>query len=109
MSNIVIDDLFKIVLAASKDKAYKDATEKMQAAFHELILTEAASRREKTKTLIQSMAKIDAEIIRFKREYARISDQFSPEAKDAIENILRIAENKKKDLIAEKNSLKFKR
>ena len=50
MSNIVIDDLFKIVLAASKDKAYKDATEKMQAAFHELILTEAASRREKTKT-----------------------------------------------------------
>ena len=68
-------DLFSVVLAASKDKVYMETAEKMQAAFHELILAEARTRRNKTSTLIRAMAKIDGEVIRFKREHNHIADQ----------------------------------
>lgn len=104
-----LGDLFSVVLAASKDNAYKEAAEKMQAAFHELILTEADARRDKTATLIRLMAKIDGEIIRFKREYGRISKQLSPEAITAIDSYLKTIEQKKKDITYEKNAMKTRR
>lgn len=104
-----LSDLISVVLAASKDKAYMEAAEKMQAAFHELILAEADARREKTTTLIRLMAKIDCEIIRFKREYARIAEQLSPEATKAIDNYIKIIEQKKMDITYEKNAMKTRR
>lgn len=102
-------DLFSVVLAASKDKVYMEITEKMQTAFQELILTEADARRNKTATLIRAMAKIDGEVIRFKREYNRISGQLAPEAITAIDGYLKMIEQKKKDIVHEKNSLKVRR
>lgn len=102
-------DLFSVVLAASKDKVYMETVEKMQAAFHELILAEANARRDKTTTLIRAMAKIDGEVIRFKREYERISEQLAPEAKAAIESYLKMIEQKKKDIAHEKNAMKVRR
>lgn len=104
-----LGDLIAIIMAASKDKVYQETVEKMQQAFHELILAEADSRRDKVATLIRSMAKIDGEIVRFKREYARISSQLAPDAVDAINNYLKIIEQKKKDIIYEKNALKKRR
>ena len=104
-----IGDLVSVVLAASKDKIYMETAEKMQAAFHELILAEADARRDKTSALIRSMAKIDGEVIRFKREYNRIIDQLSPEAKTAINSYLKMIEQKKKDIAHEKNVMKVRR
>lgn len=104
-----LSDLVSIMMAASKDKVYVETVEKMQQAFHELILAEADSRRDKVSTLICSMAKIDSEVIRFKREYARVSAQLSPDAVKAIDNYLKIVEQKKKDIVYEKNSLKKRR
>jgi hypothetical protein len=104
-----LGDLITVMLSAYKDKVYLETTEKMQAAFHELILTEAASRRDKVTALIRAMAKIDAEVIRFKREYSRISNQLTPEAITAIEDYLKIVEQKKKDIIHEKNAMKTRR
>ena len=57
-----LGDLFSVVLAASKDKVYMETAEKMQAAFHELILAEADARRDKTATLIRAMAKSTAKL-----------------------------------------------
>lgn len=102
-------DLIAVMLAASKDKVYLETAEKMQVAFHELILTEADSRRNKVTALIRSMAKIDSEVIRFKREYSRISNQLAPEAITAIENYLKIVEQKKKDIVHEKNAMKTRK
>lgn len=102
-------DLFHVILAASKDKAYAEMAEKMQVAFHELILAEADARRDKTTTLIRARAKIDSELIRFKREYNRIADQLAPEAITAIDCYIKMIEQKKKDLIHEKNAMKVKR
>ena len=99
-------DLFSVVLAASKDKVYMETTEKMKVAFHELILAEADARRDKTATLIRAMAKIDCEVIRFKREYKRIAEQLAPDAITAIDGYLKIIEQKKKDINREKNVLK---
>ena len=104
-----LGDLFSVLLAASKDKKYMETAEKMQAAFHELIVAEADSRRDKVAILIRSMAKIDGEIVRFKREYSRISNQLAPEAIDAINNYLKIVEQKKKDITHEKSTLKTRR
>ena len=102
-------DLFSVVLAASKDKVYMETVEKVQAAFHELILAEADARRDKTTTLIRTMAKIDGEVIRFKIEYNRIIEQLSPEAIAAIDGYLKIIEQKKKDIAHEKNAMKVRR
>ena len=102
-------DLFSVVLAASKDKVYMETAEKMQAAFHELLLAEADARRDKTATLIRAMAKIDGEVIRFKREYNRIAEQLAPEAITAIDGYLKMIEQKKKDIAHEKNAMKVRR
>lgn len=102
-------DLVSVVLAASQDKAYMETVEKMQTAFHELILAEADARRGKTATLIRAMAKIDGEVIRFKREYNRIAEQLAPEARTAIDGYLKIIEQKKKDIAFEKKSLRTTR
>lgn len=104
-----ISDLLSIIIAASKDKVYLENVEKMQQAFHELILAEAESRRNKVSSLIRAKAKIDVEVECFKKEYARISGQLSQEAVDAINNYLKIIEQKKKDISYEKNKLKIKR
>lgn len=104
-----LGDLFAVVLAASKDKAYIETVEKMQAAFHELILAEAESRRDKTETLIREMSKIDREMIRFKREYNRIRTQLAPETIIAIDNYLKSIEQKKKELCYKKDMLKNRR
>lgn len=104
-----IGDLIAVMLAVSKDKVYLETTEKMQTAFHELILAEADSRRDKVTTLIRAMAKIDGEVIRFKREYSRIFNQLAPEAITAIEDYLKIVEQKKKDIVHEKNAMKTRK
>ena len=104
-----LGDLFSVVLAASKDKVYMETAEKMQAAFHELILAEADARRDKTSALIRALAKIDGEVIRFKREYNRIIDQLAPEAKTAINSYLKMIEQKKKDIAHEKTLMKVRR
>ena len=104
-----LGELFSVVLAASKDKVYMETAEKMQAAFHELILAEADSRRDKTANLIRSMVKIDTEVIRFKREYARLTEQLAPEAVTAIDGYLKMIEQKKKDIAHEKNAMKARR
>ena len=104
-----LGELFSVILAASKDKVYMETVEKMQAAFHELILLEADSRRDKTANLIRSMAKIDTEVIRFKREYARLFEQLAPEAVTAIDSYLKLIEQKKKDIAHEKNAMKVRR
>lgn len=104
-----ISDLLAVLMGASKDNVYLETVEKMQQAFHELILAEADSRRNKVTTLIRSKAKLDAEVACFKKEYERISDQLSQEAVDAIDNYLKIIEQKKKDISYEKNKLKIKR
>lgn len=107
MASIIgFGDLFSIVLAASKDKAYVDAAKKIETAFHELILAEADARRDKTAALICAMAKIDDEVIRFKRVYNCIVKQLTPEAIAAIDGWLKKMEQKKKDIIHEKNVLK---
>ncbi len=103
-----LGDLIHLVLAASKDSMYQEAVEKMQQAFQELILTEAASRREKTAALIHAMAKIDIEVSRFKRVYSSISNQLTPEAKSTIDSYLKAIDRRKKDIINEKNALKTK-
>ncbi len=100
------NDLFSIVFAASKDKIYLETSEKLQQAFHELIIAEANSRRNKITTLIKSMAKIDCEIIKFKQAYSRIYKQLTLDAIDAINQYLKIIEQKKKDIIREKDKLK---
>lgn len=100
------DDLFSIVLAVFKDKAYMETAKKMQVAFHELILAEADARRDKTTTLICARAKFESEIIRFKKVYNHISEQLTPEAKATIDRWLKMLEQKKKDLIHEKDGLK---
>lgn len=100
-------ELFSVVLAASKDKVYMETAEKMEAAFHKLILAEADARRNKTATLIRAMAKIDGEIIRFKREYNRIAEQLAPEAITAIDGYLKMIEQEKKNIIREKNAMKI--
>lgn len=102
-------DLFSVVLAASKDKVYMETAEKMQVAFHELILAEADARRDKTATLIRAMAKIDGEIILFKKECNRIGEQLSPDAITAIDSYLKMIEQKKKDIAHEKNAMKVRR
>ena len=102
-------DLIGIMLAATKDKVYLETTKKMQAAFHELILAEADSRRDKVKALILAMAKIDREVDQFKREYNRIYNHLAPEAITAIEDYLKIVQQKKKDIAHEKNSIKIRR
>lgn len=104
-----ISDLLAIIMGASKDKVYLETVEKNQQAFHELILAEADSRRNKVSSLIRSKAKIDVEVACFKKEYDRISGQLSKEAVDAIDNYLKIIEQKKKDISYEKNMLKIKR
>lgn len=104
-----LGDLFSVILAASKDKVYLETAEKMQAAFHELILAEADARRDKTATLIRAMAKIDGEIIRFKREYKRIEDQLAPNAITAIDSYLKLVEQKKKDISFEKKTIRTRR
>lgn len=102
-------DIFSFLMAASKDKAYEESVERVQNAFHTLILADAEARRSKTATLISAMAKIDAELIRFKREYNRIENQLTPEAKQHIEKYIVEIVNKKKDIIQEKNSIKVRR
>ena len=102
-------DLFPVVLSASKDKVYMETAERIQTAFHELILAEADARRDKTTTLIRAMAKIDGEVILFKREYNRIVGQLTPEAITAIDSYLKMIEQKKKDIVQEKNSMKVRR
>mgnify|MGYP003291567477 CR=1 FL=1 len=104
-----LGNLFSVVLAASKDKVYMENAEKLQAAFHELILAEADARRDKTATLIRAMAKIDGEVIRFKREYGRVASQLAPEAITAIDGYLKMIEQKKKDIAHEKNLMKTRR
>lgn len=104
-----LGDLLSVVLAASKDKVYMETAEKMQAAFHELILAEADARRDKTSTLIRAMAKIDGEVIRFKREYKRIEGQLASEAITAIDSYLQTIELKKRDIAHEKNAIKMRR
>ena len=104
-----LGELFKIVLAASKDQVYRETVEKMQAAFQELILAEAEARRDKTATLIHAMAKIDSELIRFQREYRHIAPQLTPEAMQAIDGYLEIIEQKRRALVLEKNALKKRR
>lgn len=104
-----INDLFLIIMGASKDKIYLETVEKTQQAFHELILAEADSRRNKVSSLIRSKAKIDVEVACFKKEYERISGQLSEEAVDVINKYLKIIEQKKKDISNEKNMLKIKR
>lgn len=109
MASIVgFGDFASFVLAASKDKVYMEAAEKMQAAFHELILAEAEARRVKTSTLILAMARIDCEVIRFKREYSRIAVQLTPEAITEIDGYLKMIDQKKKDITYEKNAMKEK-
>lgn len=102
-------ELFSIVLAASKDKVYRETAEKMQIAFHELILAEAESRRDKTTTLIRAMAKIDSEIIRFKKEYNRIVEHLTPEVIAEIDGYLKMIEQKKRDIAYEKKTMKVRR
>ena len=104
-----IEELFSVVSGASKDKVYREIAEKVQDAFHELVLAEADTRREKTAVLIRTMAKMDAELFRFKYEYHRISHQLSPEAILVIDKYLRLIEQKRKDIAFEKNMLKTKR
>ena len=104
-----LGDIFSVVLAASKDKVYMDAIQKMQVAYHELILAEADSRRDKTAVLIRAMAKIDCEIIRFKREYNRIAAQLTSESIIAIDCYLKQIEQKKKDIAYEKNIIKTRK
>lgn len=104
-----IEDLLSIILAASKDEVYLNNLEKLQNAFHELIISEAAARRTKTESIICAMSKLDIELIKFKREYNRIAKHLTPEAKNAIDNYLKIIENKKSELIYEKNRLKLRR
>lgn len=101
-------DLISIISAASKDKSYSETVKKMHKTFQELILAEANARRNKIDSLIRTMAKIDSEIFRFKYEYARISNQLTPEAISKINKFLRDYEQKKKDIIFEKNRLKTK-
>lgn len=104
-----LEDMLAVVLAASKDKAYVDAVEKMQRAYRELILADAQARRSKTAVLIRSMARIDAELIRFKRERDRVASNLTPEAHGAIDMYLKTVEQAKKDIMREKNALKLGR
>lgn len=104
-----LEELFSLVLAVSKDRVYQDSIERMQAAFQELILAEADARRLKTEALIRKLAKIDVEIIRFKREYERIAGQLTPADVAAVDGYLKLIEQKRKEIAQEKNALKTKR
>lgn len=104
-----LGELFNLVLAASRDRAYLETVERMQAAYHQLILAEAESRRNKTTALILAMAKIDGELYRFMREYDRIAGQLTQQAINDIDSYLRIIEQEKKDIAFEKNALKKRR
>lgn len=106
MSGNKFGDLFSVIIAASKDKAYLEISEKLQKSLHEYIISEAANRRDKTDTLIRAMAKIDIELIQFEREYKRIDNDLSENAKKSINELINEVEQRKKDIIFEKNSFK---
>ena len=80
-----VGEFLSVLLAASKDRAYVEAVEKMQRAFQELVLTEAEARRTKTDTIIRVMAKYDMELQKFKRAYSLIDGQLTNDAKNVID------------------------
>ncbi len=94
-----------MLLGISKDRAYVEAIENMQDAFGELILAEAESRRSKTDTLIRVLAKYDRELNRFKREYSRIQEQLTEDAKNVLDQYISDIEKKRRSIIREKASL----
>ncbi len=101
-----LGEFFSVALSASKDQAYREAARAMEEAWHDLIIAEADSRRQKSNVLIRALAKIDRELMHFKREYSRIAGKLTAEAQKQLEQYIRDAEQYRKDIIFEKNQLK---
>lgn len=106
MAAVDFQELLSLLSAISKDRAYQTAAENLRSAYHNYMTAEADARRQKTSSLIEAMARIDREILLYRREYQRIRPMLSPDAVCDIEQFLAQAEKKKRDISMEKRMIR---
>ena len=99
----VFGDLVNVALAIIKDKAIRDEISRVENAYRELLVQEAASRRKKNAAVIKSIQKIDIEIIKLESAINGLNNELSVEAKESIYKIIRYLKVQRKDLVLEKN------
>lgn len=101
-----VDVIINIIMAYFKDKANNEALTNIRKACYELAEIETETRRRKSSEIIKIIAKLDINIKLFEKEYNKIKESLTEEAKDNIENFINKYKYKRKMLVKEKNSIK---
>lgn len=99
-------DVINIIMAYFKDKANNEALKNIKDACYELAETETQTRRRKSSEIIMLISKLDININLFEKEYNKIKESLTEEAKNSIENFINKYKHRRKMLVKEKNSIR---
>lgn len=98
-------DIINIIMAYFKDKTNNEAIENIKEACYELAKIETETRRRKSSEIIRIMAKLNMNIELFEKEYNKIKENLTEEAKNCLENFINDYKLKRKRFKREKDSL----
>ena len=99
-------EIISIITAYFKDKANNESLKNIKEACYKLSETETEARRRKSSEIIKLISKLDINIKLFEKEYNKIKENLTEEAKNSIENFINKYKHERKMLLKEKNSIK---
>lgn len=97
--------LLNLALGAVKDRAFQEALQSVQTAQREYLIADAEARRGKSNAIIQQMAKLDAAVLRLRREYSRVGPMLTPDAQARFEELFDSLSRQRTLLVQKKKSL----
>lgn len=97
--------LIDIALAMVKDNAINNALRKVEEAQREYLIANAEANRKKSNEVIAALMKLDIEKLQLKFQFDRNKENLSPKAIDSIQAVLNFLDQKRTNLVAEKNRI----
>ena len=97
--------LIDVALGIAQDKAFREILMRVQVAQREYLITQADANRKKAREIIQAMASLDIERLKFEKAFQKIEKGMSQEAKSPFLKLIDALRAQRCDLVRQKKGL----